>query len=144
MAEIKLNGDVIANKPAAEVDRYLQENPDLDLTVEFTRAEIRTKLRSELDVEAGDLASLLGTASDAGGLVLVELLRFATLQAQGANLSEMRAAAQRLADMGADFLAGVDAGEIHLPYMGKGETAVFEEVATRGESVSAVLARYKS
>ena len=139
MAKIKLNGDVIANRPADQVAAFLAEHSGADLTVEFTALEMRDRVRDEIQQNAGDLHSLLGTASDAGGLVLVELLRLAGALAGADSLAEVRTAAERLETLGAPFLEKIDSGEVQLPYMVKGEAAVMDDVAERGVVVSTAL-----
>ncbi|MCG7574840.1 hypothetical protein MHM39_14810 [Phaeobacter sp. CNT1-3] len=139
MAKIKLNGDVIANIPAAQVQAFLAEHDGNGLTVEYTALELRSHVREEIQQNAGDLHSLLGTASDAGGLVLVELLRLAAALAEADKTAQVRASAKRLKTLGAPFLEKIDNGEVQLPYMVKGEAAVMDDIATRGVAVSEAL-----
>ena len=139
MAFVKKGGDIIANIPAAQVAAFLAEQNDASLSVEYTADEIRAQIRQRIDERAGDSLSLLGTTSDAAALVVFGLASLVAKLSTANSLAEVRAAAEPFADMSAEFLAKVEAGDVKLPFMAKGIEATIAEIETRATAVTEAL-----
>lgn len=107
--------------------------------VPVNSAEVKSQIRQQINNTAGDTLSLLGTASDGAQLLL---FHFATLikglhSAQ--SLEEIRAAAAAFEPVAISFLAKVEADDVKLPFLVKGEAAVMAEIEARATSVSDAL-----
>jgi hypothetical protein len=111
-------------------------------------AENREQIRANINRDAGDMLSLLGTASDATSIaVLVGACFMAALEETSyaafrtTALASMQSISgdQDPVDITKGFLASVVSGDIRLPALEKGIVAVLAEVQTRGNAVAEVL-----
>ncbi|SMX27297.1 hypothetical protein TRP8649_01400 [Pelagimonas phthalicica] len=99
----------------------------------------RSQIRQSIARDAGDVASLLGTTSDAVALTFFGLAQMAAQLSTANSLAEVRAATEPFATLSADFLAKVASGEVVLPFEVKGTDAVLAEIEQRATAVSSAL-----
>ncbi len=111
----------------------------LDFTVEYSASEQRQMIRAQIESQAGDTMSLLGTASDGAQLLLYHLATLVKGLSTAGSLAEMRDATDAFTPLAEAFLAKVAAGEVKLPFQLKGEEAVMQEIETRATAVSDAL-----
>ena len=103
-----------------------------------TREHVKS-LRQEIEIRAGDNASLLGTTADATQLLLYSFTTLIAKLHTANSLAEVRQAAAPFADLSADFIAKIDAGEVKLPFMNKGLESVVGDIEQRATAVAKVL-----
>ncbi len=111
----------------------------LDFTVEYSASEQRQMIRAQIESQAGDTLSLLGTASDGAQLLLYHLATLVKGLSTANSLAEVRDATAAFNLLAEAFLAKVAAGEVKLPFQLKGEAAVMTEIETRATAVSDAL-----
>lgn len=104
-----------------------------------TPDEQRDLIREAIADVAGDQQSLLGTTSDAIGLLFFEVAKLAIALKDQNSLAAIRDAATPLADMMAPVIARVEAGDTLLTHLVKGEANVIEEMEQRATQVATVL-----
>lgn len=140
--KITYDGRVMYNGPMQNPnDLY----PDLTgYTVEYTDMEAHSIVRIEIEREAGDQQSLLGTTSDTIGLLFYEVAKLAIALKDQNSLAAIRDAATPLADMMAPVIARVEAGDTLLTHLIKGEANVIEEMEQRATQVATVLQSVQS
>ena len=109
-----------------------------DLQAHEQKQQAMRPIRQAVELKAGELHSLVGTASDGLCYLLYEQGKFLHTLSEAQSLAEVRAAAAPLATTLGDFAQAVDAGEIQLPYQHK-PTAVLEDVAARATGVAQIL-----
>ncbi len=116
----------------------LSIDPD-DLAI-YQAEETRKTIRHGIENDVADMSSLLGTTSDGAALCLAKLAELAASLSTATTLAEVRAAAQPLATLTADFLSKVQDGTIQLPHMVKGgDAAALTEIGDRLTGVAAVI-----
>jgi len=98
----------------------------------------RMKIRSEIEPVAGDTLSLLGTTSDATGLLLELVLTLAGAMATSNEINLANAGSAVFTDLSAIKL-GLDDGSIKLPHMIKTKAAVVADIAARSTAVVEVF-----
>ena len=96
-------------------------------------------IRSGIDKNAGDTASMIGTTTDATQLLL---FGFATLIKNlntASSIAEVRQAAAPFDDLATGFLSKVESGEVKLPFQQKGISTVVSDIENRATAVADVL-----
>lgn len=145
MALLKVNGHIVEqyhdmNTPHDVVAQFVEENYGSDAsfvimpTVQEQRDKEMKSLRSEIQAQAGDTASLLGTTSDAVHLLLYEVAKLSQALYQAQSLQQVRSAAAPLYEILSSFATAVDAGEVRLPYRAK-STPVLADIEQRATAV---------
>ena len=115
----------------------LLEMKQVDLNLEKNNRFI--DIRSQISNAAGDTESLLGTTTDATQFLLYGFTTLIAKLHTANSLAEMRQAAVPFADLSADFIAKIDAGEVKLPFMNKGLKSVISDIEQRATAVAKVL-----
>ncbi|MFY0309626.1 hypothetical protein ACFMBG_06985 [Leisingera sp. D0M16] len=103
--------------------------------------ETRALIREGIAASAGDTLSLLGTASDGSALALYHLAALIKGLHSAQSLEEVRAAAAAFEPVASSFLAKVEAGDVKLPFLVKGEAEVMAEIENRATAVSEALTK---
>ncbi|WP_194094659.1 hypothetical protein [Marivivens aquimaris] len=119
-------------------------DPNLVSREAVTSVEAKLLVREAIGEIAGDQQSLLGTTSDAIGLLFFEVAKFAIAMKDQNSLADIRSAATPLADMMAPVIARVEAGDTLLTHQVKGEANVIEEMEQRATQVATVLQSVQS
>ncbi len=101
---------------------------------------MKSGLRAAIETQVADPTSLLGTASDAIAMLLVDTARLFADLAAANSLADVRAAAAPGAARYAQLLADIDSGDVRFPYSVKGEESVLAEIAERSTAVADVYA----
>ena len=121
--------------------------PTAEEAAQLERANQKQLIRSKIQADAGDSASLLGTTSDATQLLLYGFCQLVAALHKADSLADVRKAAKPFAGLAAGFagfLGKVENGEVKLPFMGKGLEKVVGEIEQRATSVAEVLAQANS
>ena len=118
--------------------------PTAEEAAQLERANQKQLIRSKIQADAGDSASLLGTTSDATQLLLYGFCQLVAALHKADSLADVRKAAQPYSELAAGFLGKVESGEVKLPFMGKGLEKVVGEIEQRATSVAEVLAQANS
>ena len=100
---------------------------------------IKQRIRDAVHAQAGDPESMLGTTADATQLLLYSFTTLIAKLHTANSLAEVRQAAAPFADLSADFIAKIDAGEVKLPFMNKGLESVVGDIEQRATAVAKVL-----
>ena len=105
---------------------------------------VKEDIRSQIEQNAGDDASLLGTTSDATQLLLYGFCQLVAALHKADSLADVRKAAKPFAGLAAGFLGKVESGEVKLPFQAKGLEKVVGEIEHRATAVTEVLAQVSS
>lgn len=115
----------------------------------LAQTKARTDVRARIHSSAGDIPSLLGTASDVASIgVVVGACVVAALEEETDYADFRTLALDALQAVSGDhdpiliakaFLADVAAGTLRIPALEKGITVVLAEVNTRGNAVAEAL-----
>lgn len=100
------------------------------------QAAMKSALRQRIAAGAGDVPTILATTADAAQLLLFEIATMARALSTATSVAEVRAAALPFATLTSDFLDGVAADTIRLPFQVKGVEAVMTDIATRSTAVA--------
>ena len=143
MDVLKFNSETQKNEtiysgPLVDVRTLFPEENEA-LIVQYTMSEKKQGVRSKIQTEAGDLASLVGTVSDGSGLLLEQVARGFVGLAAASSLADVRAAVADAAALLQPLLDQIDAGAVVLPHHVKGAETVLGDVAARSTTVSNVL-----
>ena len=158
MSIIKKDGIAIAvvTSPSDFFAQLEQDGLPTDgYTVEYSRAEQKLLLRSEIYTNVADLGSLVGTAADAAQVLVLFACADAVALAQAkdfasykksrmdalAALSGGEAGDANLAEQAGKLLADVASGAVIMPFQVKpdGASGVFADVAKRATGVAKVM-----
>ncbi len=102
----------------------------------IAKEEAKQDLRRTITKDAGDVASLLGTTSDAASLAIYGLATLVAKLSTAQSLAEAREAAAPFAALSAGFLAKVESGDVKLPFLIKGIESVVADIEARSTAVS--------
>lgn len=151
----------ILEKPIILAGRIFPTGETIDCTDEALavgeKAYAKQVLRTEIQQQAGDTLSLLGTTSDAAQVLVLFACADAVALAQAkdfagyqkarmdslAALSGGAEGAANMVQMAGKLLTDVQSGAVIMPFLVKPEkaTGVFADVAARGTGVAQVLAK---
>ena len=115
--------------------------PTAEEAAQLERANQKQLIRSKIQADAGDSASLLGTTSDATQLLLYGFCQLVAALNKADSLADVRKAAKPYAELAGGFLGKVESGEVKLPFLAKGLEKVVGEIEQRATAVTEVLAQ---
>lgn len=149
IAEIKVNGQTFYNVPVdgleeLGVDEGTRVKLVRELELKEKRAALVNKIRHDIELEAGDTQSLLGTTSDAVQMLLYAFCVLVKGLQDSNSVDEVNQSMQAFQPMAGQFLSGLESGDIKLPFQAKGLESVIADIVNRSGSVYDVLSRNSS
>lgn len=150
MSELHVNGEMVEKHhdpsiPRDAVAQFVAQayGPAAEFEVVLSAAELaeqrRVQLRELIERESGDTHSLLGSTADAAQILLFEVGQLALLLNQAQSLSEVRAAAQPLAELLGPLVQKIADGDLEMPYQVKGVEASLQDIETRAHAVAQLM-----
>lgn len=147
MLTVNLDGQIFSKIAHPELINKLADDAgvdvsrleiDVDQLAAFEADVKRMKIRAEIEPVAGDTLSLLGTTSDATGLLLDLVIRMATAMSTSNDPNLFGVGVTVLDDL-APLVSGIQAGTVKLPHMVKTIPAVVADIGERGTAVTEVF-----
>ena len=90
--------------------------------------ENKILLRNKIKSQAGDIQSLMGTATDIGHFALDALAKIIQGINTATTLDDLKLAVSDFTEIADDFLQEIDSEAVKLPFHVKGIDAVIEEI----------------
>lgn len=132
------DGRIITNATSAEaLAAGATAGAIVTAQVAATAASVKMALRAKIHRDAGDTLTLVGTNADGVSMLFFEMAKMAKALTEATTVAEVNTAATDFELLTRDFLAGVQADTVKLPYLVKADApTIFAEIADRAHSAA--------